>query len=93
MSKKAACQSFLIFSSPILQTFLRKRVVQSAYRPWTFLPTYPPQEPDESVATVVEKQDRSEDLPTRLSSPHMLSYQEKVKELVEKVSLGVLTEA
>ena len=53
----------------------------------------PPQELESNVATIIEKWRSIEDLQAHLSAPHMLDYQEKVKDLVEKVSIKVLREA
>lgn len=53
----------------------------------------PPQELKNNVATIIEKWRSLEDLRAHLSAPHMLEYQEKVKDLVEKVSIKVLREA
>jgi quinol monooxygenase YgiN len=41
----------------------------------------------------IEKWSSLEDLQAHLSAPHMLAYKEKVKDLVDKVSLRVLGEA
>jgi len=53
----------------------------------------PPQRLDENVITVIEKWDNLEALRDHLASPHMLSYRDKVKDIVEDVSLKVLKEA
>lgn len=53
----------------------------------------PPQELNENVVMIIEKWTTLEDLQIHLSAPHMLAYQDKVKDIVEKVSLKVLTEA
>ncbi len=50
----------------------------------------PPQELNKNVVTVIEKWESLGDLQTHLSAPHMLTYREKVKDLVEKVSLKIL---
>lgn len=52
----------------------------------------PPQELNENVVTVIEKWRSLEDLKAHLVAPHMLAYREKVKHLVEKISLKVLEE-
>jgi len=49
----------------------------------------PPQELNNNVVTIIEKWRRLEDLQAHLSTPHMLSYQTKVKAIVEKVSFKV----
>ena len=53
----------------------------------------PPQVLDEHVVTVIEKWESLQALQDHLQAPHMLSYREKVSDLVEEVSLKVLTEA
>ena len=53
----------------------------------------PPQEMNENVVTIVEKWDSLEDLRSHLSAPHMLSYKEKVEDIVVKVVLKVLERA
>ncbi|MEJ2588953.1 MAG: putative quinol monooxygenase [Deltaproteobacteria bacterium] len=53
----------------------------------------PPQQMDEHVVTVLEKWESLEALHDHLKSPHMLAYREKVKGIVEDVSLKILKEA
>ncbi len=53
----------------------------------------PPQIMDENVVTIIEKWESLEALKTHLTAPHMLSYREKVKDIVENVSIKVLQEA
>ena len=53
----------------------------------------PPQQLDENAVTVIEKWASLEALRAHLSAPHMLAYKEKVKDIVEGVSLKVLQEA
>ena len=53
----------------------------------------PPQQLDENEVTVIEKWVSLEALRAHLSAPHMLAYKEKVKDIVEGVSLKVLQEA
>ena len=48
---------------------------------------------DGRVVTVMEKWQGLEALRLHLAAPHMLEYRERVKELVEDVSLKVLQEA
>jgi quinol monooxygenase YgiN len=50
----------------------------------------PPQELNGSVVTIVEKWESLEDLRVHLAAPHMLVYKEKVRDLVDKVTLKVL---
>jgi quinol monooxygenase YgiN len=53
----------------------------------------PVQKIDSDVVTIIEKWDSVEDLKVHLAAPHMISYKEKVKDMVESVSLKVLQEA
>jgi quinol monooxygenase YgiN len=53
----------------------------------------PPQSLDENVVTIIEKWESPEALHDHLNAPHMLAYKEKVKDIVENVSLKVLREA
>lgn len=48
---------------------------------------------DERVVHIIEKWESVAALHEHLASPHMLDYKEKVKELVEEVSLKVLQPA
>ena len=51
------------------------------------------QELDENIVTMVEKWETMSDLNAHSVAPHMLDYRAKVKEIVESVSLKVLTAA
>ena len=53
----------------------------------------PPQVLDDNVVTIIEKWESLEALRAHLTAPHMLSYREKVKDIVENVSLKVLQAA
>jgi quinol monooxygenase YgiN len=53
----------------------------------------PPQELNENVVTIIEKWDSLEDLKKHLSAPHMVEFQKKEKDFVDKMSLKVLQEA
>lgn len=53
----------------------------------------PTQTHNANVVTVIEKWNTLEDLKKHMSSPHMLTYREKVKDHVENVSLKILKEA
>jgi len=53
----------------------------------------PPQVLDENVVTIIEKWESLAALRAHLTAPHMLTYREKVKDIVENVSLKVLQEA
>jgi len=46
-----------------------------------------------NLVTVIEKWDSLEDLQAHLTAPHMLAYKERVEDIVDKVSLKVLSEA
>jgi quinol monooxygenase YgiN len=48
---------------------------------------------DDQVVTIVEKWQDIDSLRAHLKAPHMLEYREKVKDLVEEMSLKVLQEA
>ena len=64
------------------------------YVPAVDIPTdLPTQLSEENVVTVIEKWESLEALRTHLAAPHVLSYRERVREIVERVSLKVLTEA
>ncbi len=64
------------------------------YEPTRDLPTgLAPQELNGNVVTIIEKWANLEDLRAHLVAPHMLVYQKKVKDLVEKVVLKVLEKA
>lgn len=53
----------------------------------------PPQVLDENVVTIIEKWEGLEALCDHLNAPHMRAYKEKVKDIVEDVSVKVLQEA
>ena len=53
----------------------------------------PPQILDENIVTIIEKWESLEALKVHLTAPHMLSYREKVKDIVENISIKVLQEA
>jgi quinol monooxygenase YgiN len=53
----------------------------------------PPQVLDENIVTIIEKWESLEALRNHLKTPHMLAYREKVKDIVESVTLKVLQEA
>jgi len=48
---------------------------------------------DENIVTMVEKWETMANLNAHAVAPHMLEYREKVKDIVESVSLKVLTAA
>ena len=53
----------------------------------------PVQKLDDNLVTIIEKWESFDDLKAHLAAPHMVSYKEKVKDIVESVSLKVLQEA
>jgi len=53
----------------------------------------PPQILDQNVVTVIEKWESLEALHDHLETPHMLTYREKVKNMVSELSLKVLKES
>ena len=53
----------------------------------------PAQRLDENLVTIIEKWESLEALGDHLEAPHMLAYRERVRDIVEKVSLKVLTKA
>ena len=64
-----------------------------AYAPTIDVPTgLPPQELNENAVTIIEQWASLEDLKAHLSAPHMLAYREKVKDLVQGMSVKVLKE-
>ena len=52
-----------------------------------------PQSLDENIVTIIEKWESLEALRNHLNTPHMLAYREKVKDVVEDLSVKVLQEA
>jgi quinol monooxygenase YgiN len=50
----------------------------------------PVQKLDKNVVTIVEKWESVEALRAHLKAPHMLAYREKVKDIVEDLSVKVL---
>ena len=50
----------------------------------------PPQVLDDNVVTVIEKWEDLDALLAHIKTPHMLVYKDKVKDIVENVSLKVL---
>ena len=80
-----------IFKSNIPKVLEEKGCIE--YVPTVDVPTgLPPQELNPNGVTIIEKWNSLEDLTAHLSSPHMLSYREKTKTLVEKMSVKVLKE-
>ena len=48
---------------------------------------------DENIVTIIEKWENFDALKKHMHAPHMLSYRENVKDLVENISLKILTNA
>ena len=46
---------------------------------------------DENMVTIIEKWENYDALKKHMHSPHMLSYRDKVKDLIEDTSLKILT--
>jgi quinol monooxygenase YgiN len=81
-----------IFKSNIPNVLEEKGCIE--YMPTVDVPTgLPSQELNNNVVTIIEKWGSLEELQAHLSTPHMLVYTEKVKDIVDNVSLKVLEEA
>jgi quinol monooxygenase YgiN len=52
----------------------------------------PVQKLEKNVVTIIEKWESVEALRAHLKTPHMLAYREKVKDIVEDLSIKVLQE-
>lgn len=91
--KQGKLEEFIaIFKSNVPAVLKEKGCIE--YMPTIDVPTgLPPQELDDNVVTIIEKWNSLDDLKAHLSSPHMLEYREKTKDLVEKMSVKVLKEA
>jgi quinol monooxygenase YgiN len=64
------------------------------YRPTLDIETgLPPQKLDPTVVTIIEKWSSLDALRAHLTAPHMATYREKVKDLVQGVDLKVLQDA
>jgi quinol monooxygenase YgiN len=48
---------------------------------------------DENRVTIIEKWENFDTLKKHMQAPHMFSYRENVKDLVENISLKILTNA
>lgn len=53
----------------------------------------PPQVTDENVVTIIEKWETMEALHAHAKAPHMLAYREKVKDIVQGMTIKVLQAA
>lgn len=80
-----------IFKSNMPAVLREKGCIE--YIPTVDMPTaLPPQELNKNVVTIIEKWQSVEDLTAHLSSGHMLEYKEKTKNIVESMTVKVLTE-
>ena len=91
--KKGRLQDFIeVFKSNIPNVREEKGCIQ--YAPTVDINAdLPPQILDEDVVTVIECWESLDALRNHLAAPHMLTYREKVKDIVEDTSLKVLQEA
>ena len=91
--KEGRVAEFLeIFKANIPEVRQEKGCIE--YEPTVDLPTgLPPQELHGNVVTIIEKWASLDDLRAHLAAPHMLAYNENVKDIVEKVALKVLEKA
>jgi quinol monooxygenase YgiN len=53
----------------------------------------PVQKLDKTIVTIIEKWESVEALRAHLKTPHMLAYREKVKDIVEELTIKVLRDA
>ena len=81
-----------IFKANVPNVLLEKGCIE--YSPAIDLPTeISTQDIDKNVVTVVEKWESLDALKDHSVAPHMLAYGEKVKDILENVSLKILTNA
>ena len=81
-----------IFKANVPNVLQEKGCIE--YVPTIDVPTdLPPQEKHRNAVTIVEKWETLDDLMAHMKAPHMLTYGEKVKDMVEKKSLKILTPA
>jgi len=90
--KEHKTQEFIEIFKANIQNVLKEKGCLEYVLTVDFLTDLPPQELNEHVVTVIEKWTCIEDLYSHLAAPHMLAYKEKVKNLVVKISLKILTE-
>ncbi len=90
--KKGKMSQFMeIFKANISNVLLEDGCIE--YFPTVDVPSgLPPQDYNQNVATIIEKWRSLNDLKAHLSVPHMLDYKEKVKNIVEGMSVKVLEE-
>ncbi|MEI6155282.1 MAG: putative quinol monooxygenase [Deltaproteobacteria bacterium] len=91
--KEGKVSDFLeIFKSNMIMVRKEKGCIE--YFPAVDINTgLPPQILDENVVTIIESWESPESLRDHLEAPHMLAYKEKVRSIVESVSLKVLQKA
>lgn len=91
--KEGKREEFLdIFKANVPNVKAEKGCIE--YRPSIDVATgLDPQVLDAAMVTVIEKWESLDDLKVHLTAPHMLDYREKVSDMVEGVSLKVLTDA
>jgi len=91
--KKGRLQDFIeVFKSNVPNVREERGCIQ--YSPTVDINAdLPPQILDENVVTIIEKWESLEALRDHLAAPHMLAYKEKVKGIVEGISIKVLQEA
>ena len=78
-----------IFKANMANVFLEPGCIE--YVPTLdFASGFPVQERNANVITIIEKWETLESLQAHLVAPHMLEYKEKVRDIVESVSLKVL---
>ena len=81
-----------IFKANVPNVLQEKGCIE--YVPTIDVPTdLPPQDKHRNAVTIVEKWETLDDLMAHMTAPHMLAYGEKVKDMVEKKSLKILTPA
>ena len=94
ISLKPGCmQDFLqVFKANVPQVRAEAGCIE--YYPTIDVPAdLPPQKLEENVVTVIEKWESVEALHEHFKAPHMASYRENVKDMVQGVSIKVLQEA
>lgn len=81
-----------IFKSNVPNVLQEKGCIQ--YVPCIDVPTnLPPQKMNSLGVTIIEKWETLEDLHAHFSAPHMIAYKNQVKDLVDSLSVKILTEA
>jgi quinol monooxygenase YgiN len=92
MLKRAKSRFLGIFKDNVPNVLKEEGCID--YVPTVDAPTgLPPQELQENRVVILEKWESIDALKAHMKTPHMLAYREKVKDLIEKMSLNVLQEA